>query len=309
MALISIKRVNSAAPVRGTGRKPRSALDPSDRKPPTLDDALRTLRDLRPLSVVATYLLQQVSTESVAFRKIADVLRTDAKLSADVLRITNSALFGPRFPVTGVLHALAMLGLDRIRSLVTTAALKHLIGPAQGAPALVRCWRHNLACAFVAEEAVRNTGLDRDFAYTAGLLHDIGRLSMISAWRKPYAALLDTAQLDSLGLLPIERQEFGIPHTRAGFALLQDWKLPAVFAEIADRHHDPPAEGAVDVLAVVQFSCAFADTLGFEVVDRPMAAQEPDPPPPLRQLISGTLSDVHDRVARRINTLESCLGS
>jgi putative nucleotidyltransferase with HDIG domain len=268
---------------------------------------LRTLRALPPLSAVATYLLQEVSRENIAFRKVADVLRTDAPLSTDMLRIANSALFGPRFPVTGVLHALAMLGLDRIRSLITTAALKNLVGPARGTPALVRCWRHNLACAFLAEEVAGKTGLDRDFAYTAGLLHDIGRLSMMSAWRNRYAALLDAASPDPTALLPTERQEFGIPHTRAGFALLQEWKLPGIFAEIADRHHDPPVQGGVAGLAVVQFSCAFADTLGFSVASQSVVQEEPDPPPSFRKLIPGTLHDVYLRVAERIVALECCL--
>jgi putative nucleotidyltransferase with HDIG domain len=194
---------------------------------------------LPPLSLVATYLLQQVSTENIAFRKVADVIRTDAPLSADMLRIANSALIGPRFPVTGVLHSLAMLGLDRVRSLATTAALKNLIGPADGTPALRRCWRHNLACAFLAEEAAGKSGLDRDLAYTAGLLHDIGRLVMMSAWRNRYSSFLDSAKPDAPGLLPLERQEFGIPHTRAGFALVRDWRLPGIFAEIADRPQEP----------------------------------------------------------------------
>jgi putative nucleotidyltransferase with HDIG domain len=253
-------------------------------------------------------LLQQVSKEDISFRKVADVIRSDAPLSADTLRIANSALIGPRFPVTGVLHALAMLGLDRVRSLVTTAAMKNLIGPADGTPALRRCWRHNLACAFIAEEVAAKNGLDRDFAYTAGLLHDIGRLVMMSAWRDRYSAFLDAAKPDAPGLLPLERQSFGIPHTRAGFALLRDWKLPAIFAEIADRHHDPVAPGAEEGLAVVQFSCSFADTLGFSAVDQPAAEQEPDPSQPLRQLLPGTLDEIYARIGERINALECCLG-
>jgi putative nucleotidyltransferase with HDIG domain len=267
------------------------------------------LRTLPTLSLVATYLLQQVSQENISFRKVSDVIRTDAPLSADMLRVANSALFGPRFPVTGVLHALAMLGLDRVRSLVTTVALKSLIGQAGGTPALVRCWRHNLACAFVAEEAARKADLDRDFAYTAGLLHDVGRLTMMSAWRPRYGALLDSAQPDPVALLAAERQEFGIPHTRAGFALTQDWKLPLIFGEIADRHHDPPPEGVVDVMAVVCFSCRFADALGFGVVGGPVTGEEPDPPSPLRRLIEGSLKDAALRVAERINTFECCLGT
>jgi putative nucleotidyltransferase with HDIG domain len=254
-------------------------------------------------------LLQQVSKENVAFRKVADVIRTDATLSVDMLRIANSALFGPRFAVTGVLHALAMLGLDRVRSLITTAALKNLIGPPTGTPALVRCWRHNLACAFLAEEAAHKTGLDRDFAYTAGLLHDIGRLAMMSAWRNRYATLLDSAKPDPSAILDLERQEFGIPHTRAGFVLIQDWKLPTIFGDIAGRHHDPPPEGIVDVTAIVHYSCRFADTLGFSVFDQPAAEEEPAPLAPLSNLIPGNLEEACERVAERINALECCLGS
>jgi putative nucleotidyltransferase with HDIG domain len=252
------------------------------------------------------YLLQQLSQDNVGFREVADVIRTDAPLGTDLLRLANSALSGRRFPVTGIRHALAMLGLDRVRSLITTVALRKLIGPAGGTPALQRCWRHNLACAFLAEEAARNTDLDRDFAYTAGLLHDIGRLSMMSAWRAPYAALLDSAKPEDL--LSLERQQFGIPHTRAGFALAQNWKLPAIFGEIADHHHDPPPEGVIDAIAVVHFGCQFADTLGFGVSGQPAAEREPGQPSPLRPLIAGSLEDAASRVAERIKEFESCVG-
>src|ERR1017187_5195513 len=265
MAILSSRDLYPLPPLRGRAVKPSSRPAPPVPQPPSSDDALRTLRTLPPLSLVATYLLQQVSKENISFRKVSDVIRTDAPLSADMLRVANSALFGARFPVTGVLHALAMLGLDRVRSLITTVALKNLIGSATRATALGRCWRHNLACAFVAEEAARKADLDRDFAYTAGLLHDVGRLTMMSAWRTRYAALLDAAKADQVALLAAERLEFGIPHTRAGFALAQDWKLPGIFGEIADRHHDAPPEGVVYVMAVVHFSCRFADTLGFGV--------------------------------------------
>lgn len=307
MALLSTRGFREWPASRAAGqRAPYSGAGGA--KEPTIDDALRTLRALPPLSLVATYLLQQVSKENIAFSKLADVIRSDAPLSADMLRIANSALVSPRVPVTGVQHALAMLGLHRVRALITTAALKNLVGPAHGTPALARCWRHNLACAFLADEAAGKCALDRDFAYTAGLLHDIGRLVMMRAWRNRYAAFLDSAQPDAPALLPLERREFGIPHTRAGFALLQDWKLPGIFAEVADRHHNPSAPGSADVLAVVQFSCGFADTLGFCAVDSPAAEQEPDPPPPLRHLIPGTLHEIHARVAARISALECCLG-
>ena len=71
-----------------------------------------------PFSAVAAHLLKLVAQEGIEFRKVADTIRADAPLSADVLRIANSALFGPRYPVTGVLHAAVMLGIERVRSMV-----------------------------------------------------------------------------------------------------------------------------------------------------------------------------------------------
>ena len=279
-------------PVR-TGRQPRPAPPP---KAPSLDDALRKLRALPPLSMVAAQLLQQISKENVGFKSVSELIRSDAPLTADLLRIANSALFGSRFPVTGVLHALAMLGMDRVRSMVTTAALKHFVGPGAGTPAMQRCWRHNLACALLSDEAAHNAHLDRDFAYTAGLLHDIGRLAMMGVWPKQYSELLDSATVDGAGLLPLERREFGLPHTLAGFALLQHWKLPLIFADICDRHHDPPPEGSRDVLAIVSFSCQLADQLGFSAIEQ-------DPPP-----TTGRASEAYVRIGARINELECCLG-
>ena len=291
-----------------SGRAGRFA--PPAPKPPTEEDALRVLRALPPFSAVAVHLLKLVTQEGVPFRTLADALRTDAPLSAATLRIANSALFGPRLPVTGVLHAIAMLGLDRVRSMVTTAALKNFAYSGRGTTALVRCWRHNLACALICEEISRKTKLERDFAYTAGLLHDIGRLAMMRAWLPRYAALLDSANPDAYALLDLEIREFGIRHTRAGSVLLKEWKLPDVFAEIANHHHDPRAPDQADVAALVAFSCSLADAVGFGVTAPPPvkgAASECIQHSAFTEIAAGTLDDLGIRLAERINELECCL--
>jgi putative nucleotidyltransferase with HDIG domain len=278
--------------------------------PPTEEDALRALRALPPFSAVAVHLLKMVAQEGIAFRALADTIRADAPLSADTLRIANSALFGPRLPVTGVLHAIAMLGLDRVRSMVTTSALKGFAGAGRGMPAVVRCWRHNLACALISEEIARKTKLERDFAYTAGLLHDIGRLAMMRAWLPRYAALLDSANPDPSALLDLEFREFGIRHTRAGFILIKEWKLPSVFAEVANHHHDPQDPEQADVAALVGFACSLASTVGFGISPPPAAGgagTECIQHSVFTQIVAGTLDDLGMRLAERINELECCL--
>jgi len=266
---------------------------------------------LPPFSAVGAYLLKAVGQEDVAFRKVADIIKADAALSADMLRVANSALFGPRYPVTGVLHAAAMLGIDRVRSMVTTVALKDFVGKARKTAAVSRCWRHNLACAIVCEEIARKSRMDGDFAYTAGLLHDIGRLAMIRAWMQRYAAILDAAP-DSASLLQMEFEGFGIRHTRAGYILVKGWRLPSAFAEIADRHHSVQPGIPDDVAALVHFGCSLADRLGFGVAGQPGAqTEEPQSGPPsiFEEFVTGNLENLGVRVAEHVNELECCLAA
>ena len=293
-------------PVAGrTGR-----FAPPAPKLPTEEDALRGLRALPPFSAAAVHLFKLVAQEDIPFRTLADALRSDAPLSAATLRIANSALFGSRIPVIGVLHAIAMLGLNRVRSMVTTAALTDFANAGRGTPAVVRCWRHNLACALICEEIARKTKLERDFAYTAGLLHDIGRLAMMRAWLARYSALLDSANPDPGELLDLESREFGIRHTRAGSILITEWKLPVIFAEIASHHHDPPVPEQADVAALVGFACSLANSVGFGVTPPPAAGTavpECIHHSVFTEIVADTLDDLAMRLAERVNELECCL--
>src|SRR5271157_1885862 len=90
-----------------------------------------------PLSPVAAKLF--TLNQDADMRGIAALIAADPVLSALVLRLVNSPLFGVRHPVTGVLQAVALLGLERVRSLATTAALRMLVSPALASPALKRC--------------------------------------------------------------------------------------------------------------------------------------------------------------------------
>ena len=297
-------------------RNQANSWGPSLRRPPQTraqapvpdaEETIRALHRLPPFSPVAIRLMQLVSQEDVGLRQVSDVVSADAVLAGGMLRLANSPLFGARHTVTGVLHAVAMLGIDRVRALVTTVALRQYIDTARGSPAFTRCWRHNLACALVTEEIAAGTAIDRDFAYTAGLMHDIGRLAMLGAWPERYANVLAAPPADG-GVLARERQEFGIDHCRAGTVLVEKWQLPREFYGVAGKHHDQPGEGQTDIRSLVHFGCELADALGFEVTGQAAtaepSAQVDSIPTNLRDSLEGDLADLGMRVADRINSLE-----
>jgi len=125
---------------------------------------------------------------------------------------------------------------------------------------LRRSWRHNLASALAAKEFAHSFGRDSDEAYNAGLFHDVGRLAFLVAEPALYEGLVRGGG----DIQELERQHFGADHCEAGAALLETWKLPAAFAEVALHHHAPVSESG-ELTMLVNASCAVANRLGFSV--------------------------------------------
>jgi putative nucleotidyltransferase with HDIG domain len=284
-----------------------SAREPAAPHTAIAAEVRAALRALPPFSAVAIQ-LQVLADEDLCIADTAEMIKADAALSADVLRLANSPLFGIRQTVSGVLHAIAMLGLNRVKTLVITAALRSFGNPARGTAALERCWRHNLACALICEDLADKVCLDPDAAYTAGLLHDIGRCGMLGVWTARYCRLLDEGARDSLSMLTLERRELGIDHAAAGGFLLRDWRLPELLIRVAELHHHTPQPGAADFVGMVHCACGLADRMGFAASPRNSADDVAvDVPQPWRDILGGLPEEFAFGVAERINSLESYL--
>jgi putative nucleotidyltransferase with HDIG domain len=127
-------------------------------------------------------------------------------------------------------------------------------------------WRHSLACALLAEELARAGLIDKDAAYTSGILHDVGRLALAVLRPRQYAALLETHSGTPGSILKPERQLFGFDHCEAGRNLVADWKLPPSFTAIVSDHHSCAGrETGWGMTALINLSCRMADTVGFAV--------------------------------------------
>jgi hypothetical protein len=107
--------------------------------------------------------------------------------------------------------------------------------------------------------------LDSGVLFTAGIMHDLGRLALAVCHREGYADLAHNDLNFPSDILARERHVFGVDHCQAGSALVRAWNLPEEFAEITAHHHDGP-NGPLDTIAIVQFSCRFADALGFPAI-------------------------------------------
>jgi len=227
-------------------------------------DPVRISHSLPPFPAVALKALNIIAGTEVSLRQLCDVISVDAAFSAEILRISNSPLIAFSTPVISVLQASILLGFRRLRNVAITVGLRSYLNGSTS-PVLRASWRHSLACAIVAEKIARPSCVERDFAYTAGIMHDIGRVALASLLPQPYVRVLELARSQPQSVLRIERDLCGIDHCAAGFALVTAWKLPEQFADITLHHHDPfPSD--TNAIPVLQRSCRIADALGFAAV-------------------------------------------
>lgn len=217
-----------------------------------------------------------LSQEEVDFRKIAELINSDPTFCARVLREANSIEFGLHNEICDSAHALAMLGVERTRHVTLAAAMAAWVRGAMHSDELRYCWRHMVACAIIAKEMASICGFNPTYGYTAGLLHDIGRLGLLRAYPHEYQAMIRDAAEKCIDLLDYEQETFGVNHCEAGRWLAEKWALPDWCPEIAGRHHDPQDGAELGMLTIVHAACRLADALGYDVTRplKPVSADE-----------------------------------
>jgi HD-like signal output (HDOD) protein len=224
-----------------------------------------TLSLLPPLPAVALKVLEELSHEDFATSKVVRWIEADPAFTAELLRVANSAMYGASYQIQSVSRAAMTLGADFVKALAITVAMRIYLKSALRLPILRRCWRHGLACGILAEELSLATFDDVGAAYTAGMLHDIGRMGFLATYPAEYARLLGAPVGRSADLLQRERELFEVDHCQAGEWLARKWKLPFELEAIAARHHEEPDQDA-STLNRVRLACRLADALGFSVI-------------------------------------------
>jgi len=197
-------------------------------------------------------LLPKLSDVDSNFDEVVDIIALDPSLTAKLLQICNSAFFGLGEPVSTVAEAVNQVGYQAIYLLVAMINGSTCFPwPSPVGVDAARLWRHSITTAFQAKFVAESAGQDGNLLFTAGLLHDIGKVvlgqsqpqAMAAAFRNPS----DAASAEREHLL------FGVTHAEVGAALLERWKLPAQLAVGVRWHHDPKsAQGFERIAACVQ---------------------------------------------------------
>jgi putative nucleotidyltransferase with HDIG domain len=192
--------------------------------------------DVLPLSpALLPKLLPKLSDVDTNFDEVVEIIALDPSLTSKLLQICNSAYFGQESEVTSVAEAVSRVGYQSVYLLVAmingSACFPYPSPPGVDAGQL---WRHSLTTAFNAKFVAESAGLDGNLLFTAGLLHDLGKV--ILGQELPAAAAGLYGHPSDAASLAREQELFGCHHAEVCAALLELWKLPPLIV-LAVRHH------------------------------------------------------------------------
>lgn len=217
----------------------------------------------------ASLKLLSISIESDnALSEFETAFKMDPALATDLLITANSPLFGVRVQVQSIRHAVAMLGLERVRSLALTISLKGYVRTTRWSDVIQSLWRHSMATAIIAEAL---GGADKNqvpLLYTAGLTHDVGRLALFQISQEAYLQVLSREFNSNEEFLELEKFLFECSHDDAGAFLAMAWGFPIALCDCIRFHHWDIASHAGQLFELVGVACRLADLLGFPEVQR-----------------------------------------
>lgn len=244
----------------------------------TLDAWLATdeLRKLAPRlrrlpSLPSTYfnLLKEIESDNVTTQSIGAVIARDPVVTARLLQMANSAAFSLAQKVTDPADAVAVLGIETIKSLALCLQVFSQSDVAREAGlSLEILWEHSVLVAkFARQMTLKQTGdtLLASDAFTAGLLHDVGRIVLASNLPREYAAVIASARENSRPLHEEETAQLGVNHAQVGAYLLGVWGLPVELVEATAGHHAPGQTAFAcefSLLAAVHAANVFAHAAG-----------------------------------------------
>jgi HD-like signal output (HDOD) protein len=267
------------------------------------------LKNLPPFRPVAMKLARLTASGDTSIAQVQQVLRTDLAFSAEVLRLANSALIGSRARINSVAHAAEFLGFEMLKALSMTVALRDFASGAKAGSLLQYCWKYNLATALVCEWLARFLPLEPEACYTAGLIHDIGRLALLQGFPKEYEQAIAAIGDHNFDLLQAEKRVFDIDHCQAGRWLMDQWEFSTDLRDVVSLHHLTPDAKTPALVTVVYIGWQIADMLGYSPLATRSAATIEEItitlPDSARERIFSGLDELPTSVSQRIDNAES----
>jgi HD-like signal output (HDOD) protein len=194
--------------------------------------------------------------DQVEVQRIVDLVSCDESISAQCLRVANSALYFRSREVKSVHGAIIVLGVRQIREILLSCSLLNLLPKDTWVIDPLMFWEHSLGCGLVSRFCARKARFqEAERAYLAGLLHDLGELVNMISFQEEFRAAAQLARSEQIPLEQAERSALGFTHCDTGKILAEHWRLPEDITEVVEHHHDvQQAKLHPDLVSLVSLS-------------------------------------------------------
>ena len=227
---------------------------------------LRSLVDLPSMPHIILKAREILSDPDSSLRDLAKVIEIDQALVAKVLTLANSAYYGVSGMVSSIQHASVLLGQKTLGQMITISASSVLLNKKLKGYGIAPddMWRHSLACAFAAKRIAERYDEDLiDDAFTAGLLHDAGKIILDPYVTKRKDEFEQLAGPNNMPLFEVEKAVFGFDHAEIMSRACRLWRFPEIQVTAIRNHHQPSCEEENELACMIHLADTVAKAAGF----------------------------------------------
>ncbi len=214
---------------------------------PDLKSLIGKMKKLPALPNVYTRVVDELNSAEASLAKVAEIVAEDPVVTAKMLQLVNSSFFGLHQQIVSAADAVMFLGADRVKGLILVARVFSQFDPKViVALGLDQLWNHSMKAGVYAQSIAKWEMRDARAtaaAFTAGLLHDVGKLMLAGNLPDEYLKVLDVSRRERIPIHVAEQRAFGATHAELGGVLMGLWGLPLELVQSVGWHHDPIRSG------------------------------------------------------------------
>ena len=202
-------------------------------------------------------LMDELASSDSSLESIGEIIAQDMGMTTKILQVANSGFFGYSQKISSPVHAVQILGIDLIQNLVLTYEVFSKLGEFKSGKIFIdRIWKHSVSVAAISMLLAREEGASQEiqnFSFTAGLLHEIGKIILILNFPDKFKEFLELKlRNQDRSNNDLEEEVFGFTHSKIGAYLVGLWGLPDPIVE-AILFHETPAECSTATLSPLTF--------------------------------------------------------
>lgn len=212
---------------------------------------LDTIHELPTLSTVAMKLSQLLMDINISAKDVAEVIQYDQAIVTKLLKMVNSAFFGFSNKVSSVQHALMLLGFNTVRNAIIAIDVINALTTNNKIKGfdISAFWHHAIGVAVLSRYLDEETGHRfREDVFTAGIIHDIGKIIMAHYFGDQFQAVMETMNREKINFWEAEHRHFPMNHADVGSQLAKRWHLPEAMCDVIGRHHSTSKSSTGDDL-------------------------------------------------------------